>query len=114
MFKKSKYGNRKITAPDGEEFDSMKEYNRWGQLKLLQRAGKISGLQRQVKFQLLPVQRDEHGKLISHARSYIADFVYFDDKGNRVVEDCKGYKTDIYQLKKAMMYYFHKIQIKES
>lgn len=110
----SKYGNRKITAPGGEKFDSMKEYNRWGQLKLLQRAGKISGLERQVRFQLLPVQRDEQGKLLEHARSYVADFVYTDDKGNRIVEDCKGCKTDVYQLKKAMMLYTHGIRIKES
>ena len=110
----SKYGNRKITAPGGEKFDSMKEYNRWGQLKLLQRAGKISGLERQVKFLLLPVQRDEQGKLLEHARSYVADFVYTDDKGNRIVEDCKGCKTDVYKLKKAMMLYTHGIRIKES
>ena len=110
----SKYGNRKITPPGGEKFDSMKEYNRWGQLKLLQRAGKISGLERQVKFLLLPVQRDEQGKLLEHARSYVADFVYTDDKGNRIVEDCKGCKTDVYKLKKAMMLYFHRIRIKET
>lgn len=110
----SKYGNRKITAPGGEKFDSMKEYNRWGQLKLLQRAGKISGLERQVRFQLLPNQHDEKGKVIERARFYVADFVYFDDKGNRIVEDCKGCKTDVYQLKKAMMLYTHGIRIKES
>ena len=110
----SKYGNRKITAPGGEKFDSMKEYNRWGQLKLLQRAGKISGLERQVKFLLLPVQRDEQGTLLEHASSSVADFVYTADKGNRIVEDCKGCKTDVYKLKKAMMLYFHRIRIKET
>lgn len=109
----SKYGNKTVKSPDGE-FDSMKEFNRWYQLKLLQRAGRISELKRQVKFTLLPTQRDEDGKLLEKERSYIADFVYLDGKGNRVVEDCKGFKTDTYKLKKAMMLYFHGIRIKET
>ena len=109
----SKYGNRKITAPGGEKFDSMKEYNRWGQLKLLQRAGKISGLERQVKFLLLPVQRDEQGKLLEHARSYVADFVYLDGDGKAVVEDAKGVRTKDYIIKRKLMLWLHGIRVRE-
>ena len=45
----TKYGNNVIQTEDGK-FDSQREYTRWCELKLLQRAGEISDLQRQVKF----------------------------------------------------------------
>jgi len=54
--KGNKYGNKKITI-DGETFDSKKEYNRFCELKLLERAGQIKDLKRQVKFVLIPTQR---------------------------------------------------------
>lgn len=55
--KKSKYGSRKVTK-DGIVFDSVREYNRWTELKLLERAGQIQNLERQVKYVLIPAQRD--------------------------------------------------------
>ena len=55
----NKFGARKITAPNGEIFDSSKEYRRFCELQLLERAGKISGLKRQVTFELIPAQREE-------------------------------------------------------
>ena len=103
----SKYGNRKMKAPDGQVFDSVKEFHRWGVLRLLERAGKIHKLQRQVKFELIPKQDGER------ACSYIADFVY-EENGKKVVEDCKGFKTDAYKLKRKMMLWVHGIKIKET
>ena len=103
----SKYKNRKIKAPDGEVFDSVKEFQRWGELKILQRAGKISHLQRQVKFELIPKQKGER------ACYYVADFTYHED-GQFVAEDCKGYRTDIYRLKKKLLLWVHGIRIKET
>lgn len=103
----SKYGNRKIKTEDGT-FDSQKEYRRWQELKLLQRAGEIKELERQVKFELIPNQNGER------AICYVADFVYIDNRtGQRVVEDAKGAKTDVYIIKRKLMLYRHNIRIKE-
>ena len=104
---KNKYGARKLTAPDGQVFDSVKEYHRWGCLRLLERAGKITDLKRQVKFELIPKQEGER------ACYYIADFTYMEN-GELVVEDCKGFKTDVYKLKRKLMLYVHGIKIKET
>lgn len=111
-FMKSKYHSRKVTR-DVMTFDSVKEYRRYCELRLLERAGKIANLQRQVKFELLPAQRDERtGKLLERAVSYVADFTYYDEEFF-IVEDAKGYKTPEYKLKKKMMLYFHGIKIQE-
>ena len=108
----SKYGNRKITA-DGQTFDSMKEFRRWRELKLLERAGEIGLLRRQVPFDLLPAQYDERtGKIIERGVRYVADFVY-QTEGFTVVEDTKGMRTKEYILKRKMMLYFHGIRIQE-
>lgn len=110
----SKYGNRKTTL-NGVEFDSHKEAQRYAQLRLLERAGRITNLRCQVKYILIPTQRDERGKLLEKERSYVADFVYFDlASGKEVVEDTKGFRTDTYKLKKAMMLWFHGIRITET
>jgi hypothetical protein len=103
----NKYGAKNVTTPDGEKFDSIKELNRWGVLRLLERAGKIQHLQRQVKYELIPKQDGER------ACSYIADFVYHED-GKLVVEDCKGYRTEGYKIKKKLMLWVHGIKIKET
>ena len=105
---RNKYGARKLKAPDGLVFDSVKEYQRWDELKILQRAGVISKLRRQVTYELIPKQKGER------ACNYIADFVYVNDKGETVVEDCKGYKTEVYRLKKKLMLWVHGIRIKET
>lgn len=103
----NKYGARKLTAPDGQKFDSVKEFHRWGCLRLLERAGRITDLKRQVSFELIPKQDGER------ACSYVADFVYYED-GKMVVEDCKGFKTDVYRIKKKLMLWVHGIRIKET
>lgn len=107
----SKYHSRKITR-DGITFDSVREYNRWCELKLLERAGKIDGLRRQVKFQLIPTQKDSTGKVIERPVFYIADFLYYDCNGV-VVEDTKGYKTKDYIVKRKLMLHVHHIRITE-
>lgn len=119
---RSKYHSRKITK-DGETFDSIKEYRRWCELKLLERAGSITDLKRQVKYILLPTQYEyvlnfktkqaEKGKLIERECAYIADFVYKDEYGTTVVEDAKGFKTKEYVIKRKLMLYIHGIRIAE-
>lgn len=107
----SKYHNKKLTV-DGQTFDSGKEYRRFRELCLLERAGQIAGLQRQVKFELLPAQRID-GKVVERACSYVADFVYTED-GQQVVEDAKGMRTQEYRLKRKLMLYIHGIRIRET
>ena len=121
-FNVNKYGNKKITVGD-ETFDSSKEYRRFCELKLLQRAGKIKDLQRQVKFVLIPTQREpdvigprggvKEGKVIEQECAYLADFVYVNDKGETVVEDTKGFKTKDYIIKRKLMLHVHGISIQE-
>jgi len=110
----SKYGNRKTTL-DGLTFDSRREATRWAELQLLQKAGEIRELQRQVPFVLIPAQRDElTGKLLEREARYIADFTYRDNHTHKlIVEDAKGMKTELYRLKKKLMLYRHGIQIRE-
>lgn len=122
-YKGNKYGNRKIQF-DGQTFDSKKEMRHYTELLLLEKAGKIKDLQRQVKFQLIPAQREpdiigpkggvKPGKLIEREVSYVADFVYTDlQTGQTVVVDTKGFRTKEYTIKRKMMLYFHGIRIKE-
>ena len=119
----TKYNNRKVTLY-GEEFDSQKEAKRYAELLLLQRAGKIKDLQRQVKFVLIPTQREpdtigarggvHKGKLIEKEVSYYADFVYTDlETGREVVEDTKGVRTEEYVIKRKLMLWIHHIRIVE-
>ena len=71
--KKNKYNARKVTV-DGEVFDSQKEANRWRELKLMEKAGEIYDLKRQVAFCLIMAQKG--GIRDEKAVSYVADFVY--------------------------------------
>lgn len=108
---KSKYGSRKITR-DGETFDSVKEYKRYCELILLQRAGEITNLQRQVKFELIPSQRWD-GKVVERPCTYVADFVYEEKDGTKVVEDTKGFRTTDYIIKRKLLLYLCGIRIRE-
>lgn len=107
----AKYHNRKVTV-DGEAFDSVKEYRRFCELRLLERAGAVTDLRRQVKFELLPVQRID-GKVVERACSYVADFVYMEN-GQQVVEDTKGMRTQEYRIKRKLMLLVHGIRIRET
>lgn len=109
----NKYGAKKLII-DGETFDSRMEARRWRELRLLQRAGEIDGLQRQVKYVLIPAQKDESGHVIERPVSYIADFVYRDARtGEQVVEDVKGAHTKEYIIKRKLLLYRYGIRIKE-
>ena len=112
--RKTKYGNRKVAAPDGgKPFDSAAEARRHGELALLQRAGQIRDLRRQVPYVLVPPQRDANGKAV-RAVKYVADFVYVDGStGLEVVEDVKGVRTEGYVLKRALMLFSYGITIRE-
>ena len=106
----SKYKSRKVTV-GGITFDSRKEYTRWVELILLLKAGRISDLKRQVKYELIPSQRID-GMVVERACSYVADFVYTEN-GKTVVEDTKGFKTPEYIIKRKLMLYIHGIRIVE-
>ena len=108
---KNKFHAQKVKTPEGT-FDSTREANRWYELKLLQRAGKISFLKRQCKFTLIPAQYID-GKCVERACDYIADFTYYED-GKLIVEDCKGYKTKEYIIKRKAMLYIYGIRIRET
>jgi hypothetical protein len=100
---KSKYGNEEFIV-DGITFDSKLEAKRWKELKVLQQANKITNLRRQVKFNLQPSYK-KNGKTIKSI-NYIADFYYYDLKKRKyIVEDTKGFKTDVYKLKKKIFEY---------
>lgn len=95
-----KYGNKK-TVIDGITFDSKREAKRYSELKLLLHAGEISMLSRQVAFVLAPSV-----KINGRNRpplKYIADFTYTDRNGQMVIEDCKGFVTEGYRIKRHFM-----------
>lgn len=108
----SKYNSKK-TVVDGQTFDSKKEANRYQELLLLEKAGVIKNLSRQVKFVLIPSQRDENGKVIERECSYKADFMYHDEAGETIVEDVKGFRTKEYIVKRKLMLYQYGIRIRE-
>lgn len=128
-WQQNKYGNRKVTI-NGIEFDSRKEARRYNELLLLERAGAIQDLRRQVSFELIPAQYEdvytgEYYKrgsrmgepkmkhvCVEKAVTYYADFVYLEG-GETVVEDTKGFKTPEYILKRKLMRHLLGIRIKE-
>ena len=115
----NKYNAHKCRIGD-EVFDSRKEMRRYQELLLLEKAGMINDLRRQVKYLLLPAQREtvmrkgvpKPGKVIEREVVYTADFVY-KENGQTVVEDVKGMKTRDYILRRKMLLYFHGIRIRE-
>lgn len=107
----SKYNSKK-TIVDGQKFDSKKEARRYQELLLLEKAGEIKNLSRQVKFVLIPSQRDENGKVVERECSYKADFTY-EEGIKTVVEDVKGYRTKEYIIKRKLMLWQYGIRIRE-
>lgn len=107
----SKYHARK-TVVDGITFDSKREAKRYQELKLLERKGIVSNIQRQVRVELVP-PFDCDGK---HFRGiyYVVDFVYTDSEGNEIWEDVKGMKTPVYLLKRKLVAYRYQKIIKET
>lgn len=107
-----KYRNKKTTV-DGIVFDSAKEANRYAELRLLEKAGQIFNLQRQVPFVLIPKQ-ERDGKVIERAVTYKADFVYTEN-GEEVVEDVKSEATITkeYIIKRKLMLWEYGIAIRQ-
>lgn len=109
----NKYNNKK-TVVDGIKFDSKAESQRYLELKAREQKGLIQNLRLQESFVLIPSQREpdtvsssgkkEKGKVIHRAITYVADFVYIED-GEEVVEDCKGFRTSVYEIKRKLFYY---------
>ena len=107
----AKYRNKRFRDESGEWWDSLQEYKRWVDLRLLETAGKIQDLQKKVKFDLLPAAIKDHKRL--RPLRYVADFVYFED-GMKVVEDAKGYRNKLYLMKKRLMWQLLGIDIFET
>lgn len=131
----NKLGNRKVSF-DGVEFASRRECLRYCELKILQRAGKISKLELQKRYELIPAQYEvvETGEIykvgskkgqpktkkvcVEQAVEYVADFVY-EENGKTVVEDAKGFRDPssatykVFVIKRKMMLWKHGIMIKE-
>jgi len=108
----SKYGNTKCVASDGKSFASMRERKRYEDLLVLWRMGKITCLECQRRYELIPKQEGERACI------YIADFVYHDiAEGKKLgalhVEDTKGFRTKDYIIKRKLMLWVHKIRIEE-
>lgn len=107
-----KYAN-KPTIIGTEKYRSKREARRHQALLLLQRAGKIADLQREVPFELAPKVKIEGEPRARPALRYVADFVYF-EAGQLVVEDAKGMPTPVYRLKKHLMQTVHGISVREA
>lgn len=111
----NKFNAKKVNAY-GMTFDSKKEYIRYEQLLAQEKAGLITDLQCQVKYPLIPKQRNSAGKLFREC-SYVADFVYTDGVGAVIVEDVKGLRSgaayEVFKLKKKMMLWLYKIEVVE-
>ena len=121
---RNKYQAIKTTV-NGIEFHSRKEARRYQDLLLLQRAGVIKKLEKQVKFVLIPAQYEttirygkkgqrlkDGQKLIEKECAYYADFVY-EENGKKIVEDTKGVRTSDYIIKRKLMLQVHGIRIRE-
>lgn len=133
MISRSKPGNkyhaRRINR-GGMWFASIKEADRYFELSMLQRAGKISELRTQVPYELIPAQYEEiptgtyyvRGErkgqekvkrvCVEQSVCYVADFVYTED-GRQIVEDTKGVRTADYIIKRKLMLHKYGIKIRE-
>ena len=104
--------NAKPTVVDGIRFASKKEATRYGELRLLEKAGEIHLLQLQPAFNLWT----SAGKAWTQkpVGQYRADFAYLDYRKGRVVEDVKGFKTPLYRWKKRHVEAQYNITILET
>lgn len=109
--KANKYGARR-TSCGVHDHDSAKEAKRCGELRLMERSGAINQLTRQVPYPFII-----NGVKIA---TYISDFNYCDPsvegdaRAQRVVEDCKGFRTREYQIKKKLMKALYGVEIRET
>lgn len=107
----AKYHNKKVKY-DGYTFDSIREKNYYIKLKLLEKAGKIKELELQKEYELQPSYKLNNKT--SRKITYRADFTYKTTKDDKMhVIDVKGFKTDVYKLKKKLFEYKYRIEIEE-
>jgi len=106
--RRNKYGAQ-ATEIEGIRFDSKAEARRYLQLKAMEQAGEITGLEIQIKYELIPAQGKERPVF------YVADFRYTDQSGAVIVEDTKSAptKTKEYVIKRKLMKWIHGIEIRE-
>ena len=108
----NKYKNRALQVGN-EKYSSQREMRCHQELLLLQRAGKIAGLVREVPFVLIPGVKIEGEFRARPAIRYVADFCWSDvDSGRVVVADAKGMQTPVWRLKKHLMKSVHGIDVK--
>lgn len=114
--RRSKYGATP-TMVDGIRFHSAKEAHRYGELRLLLRAGTIFRLELQPVYRLCAWRPAFKGEpiLIGH---YVADFRYCYRADcvcawGCVIEDVKGMKTPLYTWKKKHVEAQYNITIHE-
>ena len=106
----SKYNAKKVTY-DNLQFDSKFEATYYAFLKELVKQGKISSLQRQKSYVLLPRQTDSKGKFLYHPVEYKSDFEYDDINNTHHTVDTKGILTPDFRLKQKLFYYVFKRKI---
>jgi Protein of unknown function (DUF1064) len=109
--RKHKY-NAKPCEVNGIKYRSQKEMKRHQDLLLMEKAGQISDLKREVPFVLFP-STTINGKKVREVK-YIADYTYFNLRGELICEDTKGFRTPVYKLKKIMMKHIWDIDILET
>jgi len=115
----SKYRAKK-TVIDGITFDSKKEATRYWQLKQLEKAGRVTDLELQPRFEIDVRRLDDPLGDTYHIGFYKADFKYKETESHppynkvEVIEDAKGMRTPIYKLKKRLVEALYGIEVKET
>ena len=110
---KSKYGSHRVQV-NGHTFSSKAESKRYQELLILERAGDISDLTLQPKFELAPSVKFPGAAKATPALRYFADFSYHNHRGELVVEDVKGGPTtEGFRIKKHLMLAIHGIVVQE-
>lgn len=110
-YRRSKYKNKKTTC-DGIEFDSKKEQNHYLKLKAMEEVGLIKNLELQKEY-ILQEKFVLNGKT-RRKITYKADFSYITTEDDKLhVVDVKGFKTEVYKLKKKLFEYKYKIELEE-
>ena len=109
--KKNKYNNTKVEYK-GIKFDSIKEMKHYQLLEYLQKIGEIKELKLQVPYELIPKYKINNKTV--RKTTYIADFTYITTKDDKLhIVDTKGFKTDVYRLKKKLFEYKYGVEVEE-
>ena len=106
---KNKFRAEPVRDVTGKQtYASKREAKRAGELRLMVKAGLITELKEQPRFPFHDVVYDS-GRICT----YVADFEYKDQDGERIIEDAKGMLTPVYKIKKALMWVYYKIEVIE-